>query len=75
MAFYRVEPWGSAIDDERAGTVAATVFNYGGMVVPKMARLPEDFFPRIKPPPKPQTISELADVLKRATLAAGGKVE
>lgn len=27
MAFYSLEPWGSQIDDDRAGVIAATVAN------------------------------------------------
>lgn len=44
MAFYRIEPWGGAAEDHRAGEVCATVANLFG------ARLrASDFFPNLDP--------------------------
>lgn len=46
MAFYELEPWGTGIDDHRAGEVAAVVANVNRD--PKKRRQPyksTDFFP------------------------------
>jgi hypothetical protein len=75
IAFYSIEPWGSAIEDERAGAVAAMVHNCRGMISPaKKPILPADVFPRIKPPARRQTTQEMIAELKRATIAMGGRV-
>ena len=47
MAFYELEPWGSEIDDHRAGTIAATIANVNRD--PKKKSMPytwDDFFDR-----------------------------
>jgi len=49
MAFYRLEPWGAEVDDQRAALVAATVANTWRAKGPP-AKV-EDFMPRREPQP------------------------
>lgn len=53
-AYFSLEPWGTDVDDQRAGVVAATVANMAGKVLPKGKELsPSDLFPGRLPKPEP----------------------
>ncbi len=61
--FHALEPWGTEIDDHRAGVLAAAVTNSAGKTLQPGAepRRASDFFPnRLPKPPE-----SLADKLKR----------
>ncbi len=66
MAFFSLEPWGTEVEDWRAGLVAATIANANRD--PKRRRKPyepQDFMPRRDRPPKvEQTWEEQARILE-----------
>lgn len=52
-AYFSVEPWGPAIEDHRAGVIAATIANVAGKQIRAGHSLaPADFFPSRFPPPR-----------------------
>lgn len=54
-AYASLEPWGTDVDDQRAGVIAATVANMAGKVLPKGKELsPGDLFPDRLPKPEPE---------------------
>lgn len=53
LAFWDLEPWGTDVEDLRAGAVCATVANMAGKSLKEDAvRTPGDFFPSRSMPPK-----------------------
>jgi len=46
MAFYQLEPWGTKVDDQRAGIVASTMANLWGGGKKKFK--PDDFMPEYR---------------------------
>ncbi len=59
--FYQLEPWGSLVEDMRAGTVAATISNFAGKIIkPGTAPLTAaDFFPSRIPVPEEDLIEKV----------------
>jgi hypothetical protein len=73
LALAELEPFGSAVEDERAGVIAATVRNNRGMISPPKESLwAGDFFPRIRGPEKRKTQRELREAAKRVAKRGRG---
>ena len=56
MVFSEMEPFGSSLENYRAGIVAAAIYNVNRD--PKKGKViqPEDFFPHEKEPPTPEEL-------------------
>lgn len=66
MAYFSLEPWGTEVEDWRAGLVASTVANVNRDEKKRKKPFePKDFIPqRVKPPVEEQSPEEQAKILK-----------
>jgi len=66
MAYFSLEPWGTEVEDWRAGLVASTVANVNRDEKKRKKPFePKDFIPqRAKPPVEEQSPEEQAKILK-----------
>jgi hypothetical protein len=62
MTFYRIEPWGSAIEDLRIGILASAVANYSGRV--EKTRTPADMVPWIEKPESAKPMRQLQEEVR-----------
>lgn len=53
-AFFEIEPWGCAVEDHRAGVIAASVINMAGMRSKRQDYTPSDLFPPRNQPLAPR---------------------
>jgi hypothetical protein len=59
-AYFSLEPWGTEVDDHRAGVIASTVANLSGKTLRKGADTqPADFFPSRIPKPRPSVADQV----------------
>ena len=66
MAYFSLEPWGTEVEDWRAGMIAATISNVNRDEKKRKKPFePKDFIPqRKKPPVEEQSPEEQAKILK-----------
>ena len=66
MAYFSLEPWGTEVEDWRAGMIAATIANVNRDEKKRKKPFePKDFIPqRAKPPVEEQSPEEQAKILK-----------
>lgn len=75
MAYYRLEPWGTQVEDLRTGIVSATVANANRD--PKKQRKPyspKDFMPQWDKPGE-QSPEEQLEIIKMWHALMGGELE
>lgn len=74
-AYYRLEPWGTEVDDYRSGVVASTIANVNRD--PKQRRqpfVPEDFVPKREQPKKEeQSPDDIRRIVEMWHVALGGR--
>ncbi len=74
-AYYRLEPWGTEVDDYRSGVVASTIANVNRD--PKQRRqpfAPEDFVPKREQPKKEeQSPDDIRRIVEMWHVALGGR--
>lgn len=76
MAYYELEPWGSEVEDQRAGIVSSTVANVNRDG--KKRRKPyeaADFMPRHQRQVEEQSPDDQFEILKMLTRQFGGEVK
>jgi Protein of unknown function (DUF4035) len=76
-AFYQVEPWGEWRGDLRMGILASALVNCWTSGKGRRTK-PSDFLPAFEKPAvvprQRQTAQDMLEILRRGTLAAGGRV-